>query len=172
MMEHMGVIVEVWPMTADETGIWLLSGTDAWRSDRVPADDEPHSELDHVLYQHGARRKTIYQHSTSWRVDGPHVVLTYIAVVDVGDQPARVAWREAEPIGPMLAAHVGPAAAGPALEPPTPRHIDVVFHALRHLRWLLGDDAVAADSLTDHWVRHLRRFDPALAVMYSDTRAG
>ena len=31
MGELMTVTVEVWPVSADEAGIWLVSGGDAWR---------------------------------------------------------------------------------------------------------------------------------------------
>ena len=33
MMEPMTTRVEVWPVAADELGIWLISGDDAWRPD-------------------------------------------------------------------------------------------------------------------------------------------
>ena len=29
MLEKMGITVEVWPLAADEAGIWLISGGDA-----------------------------------------------------------------------------------------------------------------------------------------------
>lgn len=170
MSEHMGAVVEVWPVAADEHGIWLLSGDDAWRSGRVPADDEPHSDLDRVLDEHGTRERTRYVHSTSWRVDGPHIVLTYVAVVGTDGQPAREGWPDALPIGRALADQVGPAEAGPALEPPTPRHIDVLLHGVRHLRHLLDTDAVGAAELTGTWPEHLAAIEPALDIMYSDQR--
>ena len=38
MSDHAGVRLELWVLAADKTGIWLISGDDAWRTDRVSAD--------------------------------------------------------------------------------------------------------------------------------------
>jgi hypothetical protein len=51
MLEPMTVWIEAWPVAADNTSLWLISGHDAWRSGPVMADDEPHAELEHVLIQ-------------------------------------------------------------------------------------------------------------------------
>ena len=167
MSEHMGAVVEVWPVAADATGIWLLSGADAWRSERIPADDEPHSMLDYTLWANGAKYPK-FAHSTSWRVDGPHIVLTYITVIDVDpEEPVKDSWPDALPISAELAEAVGPAGAGEALQPPVPRHIDVLLHGIRHLRFLLDTDSTARESLADPWPRHLDGLQPALAGMYS-----
>lgn len=167
--EHMGVMVEVWPISADERGLWLLS-PEAWQAGRVPADDEPHSEVVGLLYDHGVQDTAAFVHSTSWRVDGPHVVLTYVAVVDRGDAPdVRDRWAAAQPISARVLDAVGNSAAGPALDPPTPRYLDVLMHAVRHLRFLLDHDAEAAAVLERlGWTRHLNALTPALAGMYQD----
>jgi hypothetical protein len=166
MTEHMGAVVEIWPVAADTEGIWLLSGDDAWRSDRIPADGQPQAEVEYVLWSRGAAERTEFAHSTSWRVDGPHIVLTYIAVVSV-DELVRDTWPSASPISARLANVVGPATSGPALSEPVPRHIDVLFHGIRHLRFLLDTDATAQRALIDPWPRHLARLQPALAGMYT-----
>lgn len=167
MTEHMGAVVEVWPVAADTEGIWLLSGDDSWRSGRIPADGQPQAEVEYVLWSCSAAERTEFAHSTSWRVDGPHIVLTYIAVVSV-DELVRDAWPSASPISARLADVVGPATSGPALSEPVPRHIDVLFHGIRHLRFLLDTDATAQRALIDPWPRHLARLQPALAGMYTE----
>jgi hypothetical protein len=44
MSEPMAVRLEIWPVSADKTGIWLVSGDDAWRPALpVMADTEPHA---------------------------------------------------------------------------------------------------------------------------------
>jgi len=50
--------------------------------------------------------------------------------------------------------------------PPVVRHVDVLLHALRHLRFLLDHDAAARAVLNEYWRRHLVAFAPALAGMY------
>ena len=54
-----------------------LSGNDGWRAGPVMADDEPHSEVEYAVSDHMPLDDVILLHSTSWRVDGPRVVLTY-----------------------------------------------------------------------------------------------
>ncbi|MQA15580.1 MAG: hypothetical protein GEV09_15865 [Pseudonocardiaceae bacterium] len=163
-LEHMGVVPEVWPVAADELGIWLLSGRDAWRGDRIPADSEPHFEVEGLLYAHRVERAALL-HSTSWRPDGPHVVLTYMAVIGVNEL-VRDEWPAALPVSAELLPHVGnPFPHGPT-EVPVARDIDVLHHGLRHLRFLLDTDSSARDALTRWWKEHLSQLTPTLAGMY------
>ncbi len=163
-MEHMGVIVEVWPVAADQAGIWLLSGQDALRSDRIPSDSEPHWEVETLLGYEG-QDKAALLHSTSWRIDGPHIVLTYMAVVAAADL-VRADWPGAMPISDELLPTVGNPAPHGAAEVPAPRYVDVLMHGLRHLRFLLDTDAGAREVLTGRWTQHLAAMEPALAGMY------
>ncbi len=165
MLEPMTVWVEVWPVAADEASLWLVSGNDAWRSGPVMADSEPHAELELSLHTHGALDHVRLLHSTSWRVDGPRVILTYVAVVHPGG-PVRSAWPEALPIGLDLANAVGKPFTNAPVDPPTPRYIDVLLHGIRHLRFLLDTDATNAAALDHHWRRFLANLQPALARMY------
>jgi hypothetical protein len=164
MSEHMGAVVEVWPVAADEIGIWLASGGDAWRSPRIPADSEPHFEVESLLLAQGMGDVTLL-HSTSWRADGPTIVLTYIAVLPV-DGLVRERWAGALPVSEDLLPTVGNPPPHGASEIPIPRYVDVLHHGLRHLRFLLDTDATARDALTGHWVQHLTRLSPVLAGMY------
>jgi hypothetical protein len=166
MAEPMNVHVEVWPVAADETRIWLLSGEDAWRAGPVMADDEPHSEVEYALSVHGALEASALLHSTSWRVDRQSILLTYMAVIRV---PGLVvdSWPEARPVSLELAKHVGPTRPYRPTDPPEPRYIDVLLHGLRHLRFLLDTDVANAAALDEYWRLHLHGLSPALAAMYS-----
>jgi len=168
MMEPMTTRVEVWPVAADELGIWLISGDDAWRPDLpVMADNEPHFDVELELASHHAKDSTTLLHSTSWRVDGSSVVLTYMAVIEA-EGFVRDAWPAARPVSLKLAQHVGTPHPHAAIEPPTPRYIDVLLHGLRHLRFLLDTDASAAAVLAEPWPEHLKGLEPALAGMYGE----
>jgi hypothetical protein len=91
-------------------------------------------------------------HSTSWRHDGEHVVLTYLAVVD---PPTKANEHlTPEPVGRTQLAR------GAATAAPKSIQVDqVVEHALRHLGWLLRDDPVVAAALPD-WAQLLGDYVP------------
>ena len=169
MAEPMQVYPEVWPISADEIGIWLVSGNDAWRPGiPVSADSEPHAEIELLLSERGASDDTVFLHSTSWRVDGPHLVVTYLAVLR---RPGLVRdhWSEALPVSVNMAHAVGqPPVHGPT-DAPAPRYVDVLLHGLRHLAFLVGPtgDGTARAVLGDPWPGHLGQFRPTLAGMYS-----
>jgi hypothetical protein len=171
MSEPMAVRLEIWPVSADTTGIWLVSGDDAWRP-RLPvmADTEPHADVDLELYSHGAADDVALLHSTSWRVDGPAVVLTYMAVLR---NPGVVLdrWPNARPISLPLVEAVGKPPTHSPIEPPAPRHIDVLLHGLRHFRLLMAMDATSAAALIEPWPTHLQPLQPALAGLYSQVHA-
>lgn len=168
MCEPMRVRVEVWPIAADDKGLWLLSGLSPWTTGNIPSDGSAHDELEYLLFSTGALDKTILMHSTSWRQDGPAVLLTYVAVLGCGDL-AIDQWRNAVPISAAVVDTVGLPAAGPAVDPPVVRHLDVLLHALRHVRQLLDTDAGAQAVLDERWRRHLAEWKPALAGMYQRT---
>lgn len=167
MTETMALWVEVWPLAADESGIWLVSGHDAWRAATpVMADSEPHHEVELLLAAHDALSRTALLHSTSWRIDGPAAILTYVAVLQVGDL-VPASWPNALPVSADIAEAVGPAPTNAANEAPIPRYIDVLKHAIRHLSFLANNDATAANALPQPWPTHLSQIRPALAGMYS-----
>ena len=167
MLEPMTVTVEVWPVTADEAGLWLISGGDAWRYGPVVADSDVHYEVESLLADHDlGSDDTAALHSTSWRPDGPSVVLTYMAVITVSGF-ARVRWAPALPVTPALADAVGKPPTHAAAEAPVPRYVDVLLHGLRHLKYLSEHDATNAAAMGELWKRHLEPFAPALAGLYS-----
>ena len=81
-------------------------------------------------------------HSTSWRVAEDRLVLTYIAIVPAPSDPGpHLAMR------PIVRAEL---ARGGALDAPKSIGTDAVLeHALRHLRWLIGDDDVVREAAAD-----------------------
>jgi hypothetical protein len=162
----MTVVTEVWPLAADQTGIWLLNPDGPWPSEPIPADSEPHVAAELELIQHTVNLADVaVLHSTSWRTEGTSTVLTYLAVVRV---PGLVVgeWPHARPVTVALADHVGrPPTHGP-VDPPAPRYVDVLIHGLRHLAFLLPRDATVAAALPECWGEHLAGFSPAIARMY------
>ena len=172
MLEKMGITVEVWPVAADEAGIWLVSGRDALRWGPVEADGDVHYETEMLLRGFGASLDEVAViHSTSWRPDGPAIVLTYVAVLRVSGYVLET-WPDAAPVTAALLAAVGKAPPHGAADVPVPRVMDVLLHGLRHLRFLLDRDAETGAALDAHWRRHLRPLEPALAAMYTERLAG
>ncbi len=90
-------------------------------------------------------------HSTSWRRDGPAVILSFVAVIR-GEQRATMSSR---PIGRSELARSG------ATRPPASIETEQVLeHGLRHLAWLAEDDPVVAAELTDAWRTALAAYVP------------
>lgn len=166
MAENMAVIPEVWPVAADRVGLWLISGDDAWRTMAVASDSEPHFELELELLARGVRDRVSLMHSTSWRIDGPHMIVTYMAAVQAGDLVHGL-WPDARPITAKLAKAVGKPPAHAPTEAPAPRYIDVLMHGLRHLRFLMDTDASSAEAMGPLLRQHLEPLEPALAGLYA-----
>ena len=174
MLEKMGITVEVWPVAADEAGIWLASGGDALRWGPVMADGDVHYEAETLLRGFGIDlADAAVIHSTSWRPDGPAIVLTYVAVINVTGFVLET-WPDAAPVTAALPAAVGKAPPHGAADVPVPRVVDVLLHALRHLKFLAGPDgdAETAAALDGNFLRHLAALRPYLAQMFSERLAG
>jgi hypothetical protein len=186
MAEKMGVNVEVWPLAADDAGIWLISGGEPWSVGPLDADSDVHYEVEWMLFRHDigpddavfialppdAPRADVI-HSTSWRPDLGAIMLTYVAVVRTAGYVLET-WPDAAPVTSALPAAVGKAPPHGAADVPVPRVIDVLLHGLRHLRFLMGPDgdAETAAALDENWIRHLAPLRPALAKMFSERLAG
>ncbi|HYM96121.1 MAG TPA: hypothetical protein VET26_02365 [Candidatus Sulfotelmatobacter sp.] len=92
-------------------------------------------------------------HSTSWRLEDRRVILTYAAAVKA---PLAL------PPGSLVERPVGRAelARGGARSAPASIGVDAVLeHALRHLSWLVRDDAAVATALVG-WQEALSAFVP------------
>lgn len=171
MGEPMAAHVEVWPLAADRHGIWLLSGGDAWRDGPVPADSDPLFEAEMLVHHHDPAMHLGLLHSTSWRPDGPLVILTWVGIAET-DGLVVDRWPDALPVTAELYDKVGRPFTHAANEPPTPRDIDVLMHAIRHLRFLRDTDKSARDAMTPAWLDHLAAWEPALSGMYSESHKG
>lgn len=155
---------EVWPLSADAQGIWLVSGTRPWVSGDIRADQDEHEVVESILEEHHARGAAKIIHSTSWRPSGTCALHSWVAMLccpDVHDH-----WPGAQPVSMDLLGAVGYPAPHAADDVPLPRDIDVLFHAVRHLSFLLAMDGEAAAQMPEVWKRHLRSWEPALAGMY------
>ena len=167
MANEMTVLTEVWPVAADAHRIWLLDGHGPWLSDPVMSDQPVHNEVEYSLAVNNAANVAMV-HSTSWRVDGQSVRLTYLAVVDLGGRFALDCWPHAQPVTAQLATKVGRPIPHLPTEAPTPREIDVLYHGLRHLAYLAlhDDEAAATFNILGYWHEHLADLAPTLAGMY------
>lgn len=161
----MTVRAEVWGLSADDRGIWLISGGDAWRSGPIDAESDPHYAAQEILSEHNALGDAKIVHSTSWRCEDTSIMLTYVAALDCPHVHDH--WPASQLVSLMLPESVGEPLPHGADQPPTPRYVDVLLHAVRHLRFLLDYDATAAAAFSPAWRSHLMAFSPALAGMYA-----
>ena len=177
MIENLPTDVEVWPLAADESGVWLISGPEPWRSrEPVPATVDPHAEA-WALLQHTERVRALLLHSPSWRYEahrhaplrGPRVVLSYVAVLpcsrDAGT--VRLLWPDARPVDPeAVLGATGPAPSWVGPDSPEPLRVHVLTHAVRHLAFLAATDSTVRELLPDVWLDYLAGATPSLAGQY------
>ncbi|NJD27839.1 MAG: hypothetical protein FIA92_06025 [Chloroflexi bacterium] len=135
---HGGEIRSLRPVHADALRVGWAVGRSA---------DEILSEL---LARYGLTPRVL--HSTSWRHDNGHVLLTYLAVVDAPADPGP--HLVDEPVSRTELAR-GDATAAPA----SIRTAQVLEHALRHLAWLVADDPAIAAALPE-WRQLLEPYVP------------
>jgi len=166
MAENMAVIPEVWPVAADRVGIWLACGP--LYVAPVPADSEPHFEIEMDLMARGIRDQVALMHSTSWRVDYRlgGLVATYMAVLKADDLVKGI-WPGARPITLAAMETVGKPIPHAPDEAPSPSHFHVLMHGLRHLRFLIDYDPSNAAALGPFMRQHLESLTPALAGLYA-----
>jgi hypothetical protein len=90
-------------------------------------------------------------HSTSWRRARGAVILSFVVVNRDGQAPHL----PGIPIGRVELARSGAAHA-----PATIAYQQVLEHGLRHLAWLMDDDAVVRSALGERWRRMLAGYVP------------
>ena len=94
--------------------------------------------LGDTLGRYGLQARVL--HSTSWRHDGDHVVLTYLAVID---PPTDLNPNLTS--GPVARTEL--ARGGETAAPDSIATTQVLEHALRHLAWLVTDDPAVSSAL-------------------------
>jgi hypothetical protein len=95
-------------------------------------------------------------HSTSWRVDGQAVVLTFLAF---GADGARTAgWERLEPVDPAV----------PRRSDATVTLPRVLHHGVRHLAFLAGRDPALRSAVVAAGLERVLVADPALAGVLSE----
>jgi len=150
--EIVGQSLEVLPLGLGANGmVWLKPVHAASLKVGLPLDREPSDAVLDVLGWYDLRAKVV--HSTSWRREDARVILTYVAVIEEPDLL---------PLDSLVVLPVKRTdlARGGATRAPAAIGVDaVVEHALRHLAWLLREDAAIADALPG-WSALLRDYGP------------
>jgi hypothetical protein len=130
----MPVHVEIWPLAADELGLWVAD-EGAWRAGPILADTGTHPTIRRALHDHGVADPVRLLHSTSWRETNEILVITYAAVLHLeDDELARDRWPDALPIS---------------------RHLDALLPVMRHLALLVKTDSTVRDAVGEYWLRWL-----------------
>ncbi|MHB8512126.1 MAG: hypothetical protein ACYDCC_08070 [Actinomycetota bacterium] len=144
--------LEIFPVFRDEDGLaWLKPmHADSLRIGTSPARTPADTVL-RALERYGVT--PIVVHSTSWRTQADRMILTYAAIV----RPFAP-----KPEGPLRMLRIGRADLARGEATAAPKVIDVeqvIEHALRHLSWLVKDDPVIAEALSD-WRPTLESYTP------------
>jgi hypothetical protein len=157
MIEYRQSRAEVWVVGADRKGFHLpdRSGRPWDWGAATPADWTQHEVVEHLLERGKIPAEDVrVLHGTSWRpavVQGrpmPWDVFTYIACVEVGVS-AKAYWPDASRIVvPKLVDGLGKPEQHQAAEPPQSRHVDVLLHAIRHIRLLTNPTCDAFHTAT------------------------
>lgn len=90
-------------------------------------------------------------HSTSWRREGPAVILSFVVVIG----PDQVGSMSSTPIERAQLARSGATRA-----PASIGHAQVLEHGIRHLAWLVKDDETVAHVLRGPWPDALSAYVP------------
>jgi hypothetical protein len=145
------------PVRAEIFLVWMpgdrieLTGPDGPRAWTIELDDVEHPVEAVERIVRGIVGPPLLVHSTSWRRDGPAVVLTFLAVIG----PGQGTGLASEPIGRAELARSEATRAPDAIGTS-----QVLEHALRHLAWLVEDDPVVRDRLDDEWRGALATYVP------------
>jgi hypothetical protein len=145
------------PVRAEIFVVWLhgdrleLTGPDGPLPWVIQLDDVEHPVQSVERIISGLVGAPILVHSTSWRRDGPAVILSFVAVVS----PEQAEGMASAPV-PRAELARSEATRAPA----TIGHEQVLEHGLRHLAWLAEDDVVVAERLSPGWHRALADYVP------------
>jgi CRP-like cAMP-binding protein len=155
-------VVEVLPVQLRSREIRWYRPRSA-RSWQLGSDESIHPGDLAVNKLQEARVDPIIVHSTSWRFEGDHLVLTYVAVIAEGERfPRSFVAGDVERVDLARGSATGaPEDIGVA---------PVVEHAMRHLSWLVLDDPVVKDRLPDPWAEILAGYEPEPFRVVVETR--
>jgi hypothetical protein len=137
--------------------VWLngdrleLAGPDGPVPWIVQLDDVEHPVAAVERIVNGLVGEPLLVHSTSWRREGPAVLLSFVAVIG----PGQARGMATEPIHRAELARSEAASA-----PTTVADAQVLEHGLRHLAWLAEDDEVVAGRLSPAWRKALADYVP------------
>lgn len=145
------VQAEVFVLYLDDGKITLTGpcGADPWLIE-LRANDDPVETVTRMV--RGNIGEPTVVHSTSWRRDRSAVILSFVVVID----PELAAPFESVPIGRSELARSEATAA-----PTSIASAQVIEHGLRHLAWLVRDDEVVREELSDGWPAALEGYAPA-----------
>jgi hypothetical protein len=177
------VRVELWALTADPLGAYLVSQTP--QGDGGPWLSAPvlgaggrrayHQAAVGLLDVHGELDLCKVLHSTGWRPTDTCLLLPYLAVLgDFGVRGsgryvyANEAWPHARPVGRPLYDHTGKPLPHGATERPCPRDLDQLWNNLGHLRWLRDHNTAVDGALDEWWHQLLEEWRPTLAGLYQE----
>ncbi|HEX7171635.1 MAG TPA: hypothetical protein VF365_03385 [Candidatus Limnocylindria bacterium] len=145
------------PVRGEVFLVWLnddhleLTGPDGAVPWIMQLDDVEHpvEAVDRIV--RGLVGAPLVVHSTSWRREGPAVLLSFVAVIG----PEQAAGMASEPIPRATLARSEATRAPSAIG-----HAQVLEHGIRHLAWLAQDDEAVAHRLSPDWRRALGDYVP------------
>lgn len=144
------VQAEVFVLCLDDGAITLTGpcGADAWLIELGPDDDPVETVTRLVRMNLG---DPIVVHSTSWRRSRDAVLLTFVVVVES---------RSAEAFEKVRVERSELARSRATAAPAEIAMQQVIEHGLRHLAWLVRDDAVVKAALAEGWPEALAAYVP------------
>lgn len=145
------------PVRGEVFLVWLngehleLTGPEGAVPWMIQLDDVEHpvEAVDRIV--RGLVGPPLLVHSTSWRREGPAVVLSFVVVIG----PEQASGMASEPIRRTDLARSEATKAPSAIG-----HEQVLEHGIRHLAWLAEDDAVVESRLSPAWRRALGDYVP------------
>lgn len=168
MSNDLPTVIELWPLAADEAGIWLLSGEEPLVSDPVQSDVGKYATAEQAA-QRFSRLPLKVLHQTSARDAKNLGIETWIAI-PVLDGLFIEQFPDAAPVTPELLEVVGRPFPHAGAQAPLNRRVDILQHALRHVAWLVGPfgDANIRAALEPWWLAHLATLQPGLSTLYTE----
>lgn len=159
----LGVDIELWPVSADPSGLWLVSGGAPLTRSAIPASPGANETAKGLLRDNGLLAHSRFLHSTSWRPRTCTVTLTYIAALTSFRATAPDTWPQARRLDlEELQGNPVGRGRGDAVFPDA----RVLVHGLRHLAFLVERDQKLAAVLGADFRAPLALIEPAVAGLF------